>query len=174
MASTQALQAKLAALRLGFDRSFSLPVVEAIDDLIDLVMIRVGRDPYALRLAQLAALESDRTITPLPSEHAELLGIAGVRGTVVAVFDLALLFGLGRPEATRWLVLAKGAPLAFAFGTFERLVAVRPHALARAASARSAAEAEIVVHDGVSVPLIDLSALVAGLERRARRVLGEG
>jgi chemotaxis signal transduction protein len=174
MASAEALHAKLAALRLGFDRSFSLPEVEAADDLLDLLLIRVGRDPYALRLVQLAALESDRTITPVPSEHSELLGIAGLRGSVVAVFDLASLFGLGRSESTRWLVLAKGAPLAFAFSAFERLVEVRPDALASTAAGRGVTAAEVVVRDGVGVPLIDLPALAARLEGRARRALGEG
>jgi chemotaxis signal transduction protein len=172
MASTDALIARLSALRLGFDGGFALPMVEKADDLLDVLMIRVGRDPYALRLAQLAALEADRTITPVPSEHGELIGVAGMRGAVVAVFDLAAVLGAPRPEATRWLVLVKGAPLAFAFSGFERQLSLRPDELARSPAAHGGAE--VVVRDGMNVPLLDLPALITGLEGRTRRTHGEG
>jgi chemotaxis signal transduction protein len=172
MATTDALVARLSALRLGFDTGFSLPELEQMDDLLDVLMIRVGRDAYALRLAQLAALEADRMITPVPSEHGELLGVAGMRGGVVAVFDLAAVLGAPRPEATRWLVLAKAAPLAFAFSGFERQLSLRPDELARSAAAHGGAE--VVVRDGLNVPLLDLPALIARLEGRARRTQGEG
>lgn len=170
MVSTEALRERLAQLRLGFDQSFSMPQVEQVDDTVDLLQIRVARDPYALRLAQLAGLEADRSITPVPSEHAALVGIAGARGRVIAVFDLASLLGLPRPESTRWLVLVKGAPIAFAFSTFEAQFSAKPADLARAGKGGS----EIVARDGAQLPLLDLPALVAGLEGRTRRTPGEG
>ena len=170
MVSTEALRERLAQLRLGFDQAFSVPQVEQVDDPLDLLQIRVARDPYALRLAQLAGLEADRSITPVPSEHGALMGIAGARGRFIAVFDLASLLGLPRPESTRWLVLAKGAPVAFAFSSFEAQFSARPEAVARAAEGGG----EIVARDAVQLPLLDLPSLVSGLEARTRRTPGEG
>jgi purine-binding chemotaxis protein CheW len=174
MASTDALRTRLTELRRGFDHGFTLPAAEEVDDLLDLLLVRIGREPYALRLAQLGALEADRTITPVPSENTELLGIAGVRGTVVAVFDLASLLGSPRPESTRWIVLAKGAPLAFAFNVFDGQVGVRPDTIASAGVGRGALVPEVVMKDSTHIPLLDVPALVTSLEGRARRLVGEG
>lgn len=169
MASREGLAARLLELRQSFDRSFAEPLAEdGAEATLDLLAIRVGRDPYALRLGEVAALEADRTITPVPSEHPELLGIAGVRGGVVAVFDLGALLGAPRSEGLRWLVLAKGAPLAFAFSAFDGQLAVRPEALARADASRAGRVREVVQGGELSRPLVDLPALIAALEQRPR------
>ena len=169
MANSDALQTRLLELRQSFDRAFSEPLVE--DDAeatIELLAIRIGRDPFALRLSEIAALEADRTVTSVPSDHPELLGIAGVRGGVVAVFDLGALLGAPRPEALRWLVLAKGAPLAFAFSAFDGQLVVRPEALARAEPGRGGRVREVAQGGGLSLPVIDIPALIAGLDQRPR------
>jgi chemotaxis signal transduction protein len=169
--STESLKQRLLALRESFDRSFSEPLAEPGEAPLDLLAIRVGREPFALRLSEIAALEADRTITLVPSQHPELLGIAGVRGSVVAVFDLASLLELPRPDATRWLVLAKGSPLAFAFSVFDGQLAVRRDALARAEAGRTGQLRELVriqtaTGGETALPLIDIAGLVAALERR--------
>lgn len=171
MTSTEALRARLAELRLGFDGGFALPPLEQLDEQLDVLLIRVDRDRYGLRLEQLAALEADRAITPVPSAQTELLGVAGLQGAVVAVFDLAAVLGLPRLEAPRWLALAKGAPLAFAFSAFDRQLSLPPDGVARA-SARGASE--VIVKDGMNVPLLDLPALIAELEGRRPYTDGEG
>jgi hypothetical protein len=174
MASRDALQTRLLELRQSFDRAFTEPFVES-DEVasIDLLAIRIGRDPFALRLTEIAALEADRTITPVPSEHRELLGIAGVRGGVVAVFDLGALIGAQQPEELRWLVLAKGAPLAFAFSAFDGQLVVRPEALVGETRSppepnRAGRVREVAQGGGLSLPVIDLPALIAGLDQRQR------
>ena len=172
MASTEALRARLADLRQSFDEGFSQPLLETRDDTLDVLSIRVGKEPYALRLTEVGALEADRAITRVPSEHSALLGIAGVRGLVVAVFDLAALLGTPRPESTRWIVLAKGAPVALAFSSFEGQLSARPDQLARAEAGTGLRE--VLRHDGISVPLIDLPALVASLDPRVGAAAGAG
>jgi chemotaxis signal transduction protein len=172
MASTEALRARLTDLRESFDRAFSEPHADGVEVTLDLLRIRVGGDPYAVRLSQLAALEADRTITQLPSDHAELLGIAGMRGGVVAVFDLAELIGVQRAEATRWLILAKGAPIAFAFSAFDGQLGVRPDAIASADQSLGQT-GQVVQIDGRALPLIDIAGLVAALERRPRAHRGD-
>jgi chemotaxis signal transduction protein len=168
MATTEALRARLIELRQSFDRAFSEPLAEQAAPTVDLLAIRVGREAFALRLSEIAALEADRTVTAVPSDQAELLGIAGVRGGVVAVFDLALLLDLPRSESTRWLVLAKGAPLAFAFSGFEGQLEVRVEEFASAEAGRDGRARDVVHKDGLPLPVIDLTALVEALERRAR------
>jgi chemotaxis signal transduction protein len=176
-ASTDALEARLLELRDSFDRAFREPLAEEEEAPLDLLAIRVGPEPFALRLTEITALEADRTITSVPSRHPELLGIAGVRGAVVAVFDLASLLDLPRPEAPRWLVLAKSAPLAFAFSAFEGQLSVRRGALARAEDERAGRVREMVRREAATgektaLPVIDIPGLVAALERR-RRPKGE-
>jgi purine-binding chemotaxis protein CheW len=173
------LNARLLDLRESFDRPFREPLAEDVEAPLELLAIRIGREPFALRLADVAALEADRTITRVPSQHPELLGIAGVRGSVVAVFDLAALLDLPRTDAWRWLVLAKGAPLAFAFSAFEQQFAVRREALASTEAASAGLLREIVRSRGAlgeetALPLIDLPALVVALERRPRSREEEG
>ncbi len=168
METTDALRARLIDLRQSFDRAFSEPVAEPTAPAVELLSIRVGRDAFALRLSQIAVLEADRPITPLPSEHVELLGIAGVRGAVVAVFDLASLLQLPRSESTRWLVLARGAPLAFAFSGFEGQLDVRAEDFASAEAGRDGRARDVVQKDGVALPVIDLDSLVEALEQRPR------
>jgi chemotaxis signal transduction protein len=133
--------------------------------------IRVGREAYALRLSEVGALEADKTITRVPSEHAALLGIAGVRGLVVAVFDLAALLGVARPDGARWIVLAKGAPLALAFSGFEGQLSARPDQFARAE--QGAGVREVLRHEGLTLPLVDIPALVTSLDPRQLALAGK-
>jgi purine-binding chemotaxis protein CheW len=182
VAGVDALRARLIELRESFDRSFSEPQAERAEVMLSLLSIRVGRERYAVRLSDIGAIEADRIITPVPSEHSELLGIAGVRGAVVAVFDFASLLDLARPEAPRWLVLAKGAPIAFAFSAFDGQFVVSAAAFASAEAGRAGRVRDVVRRaapggaapdgDVETLPLIDIPALVAVLENR-QRVGGE-
>jgi purine-binding chemotaxis protein CheW len=113
------------ALREAFDRSFvhaSSAGAAAIDDLL---AISLGGDRHALRLAELSGLFADKTVMWLPSPVAELLGIAGFRGTVLPVYDLGMLLGRPKAAAPRWLVVTKAAPVALAFDGFDGLLRAR-------------------------------------------------
>ncbi len=166
--ATQRLQARLQELRESFDRGFGEPLATVTEDSIELIRIRVGQRAYALRSSEIAGLEADRTVTPLPSDNRELLGIAGVRGAVVAVFDLALFLDLPPSEAPRWLVLARASPTAFAFTAFEGQLRVHHDAVSVVQHGAIGCLREFVQHNGESLPLIDVRALVAALEGRAR------
>lgn len=105
-----------AALREEFDRSFTEPARQHDAEFAELLAIRAGGRPYALRLSQASGVHCDRPVTPLPGPQPALLGVAGFSGTTVPVYDLAALLGHGVPERPRWLVLADGRPaLALAF-----------------------------------------------------------
>ncbi len=110
---------RAAELRRDFDRGFAEPI--RLDPVAteDLLAIRIGAQPYAIRLAEITGLFAGRKITRVPGGHAALSGIAGFRGTLLPVYDLALLLGHAGAQAPRWLVIAAAAPVALAFDTFE-------------------------------------------------------
>ncbi|MFI7540476.1 chemotaxis protein CheW [Actinoplanes sp. NPDC049599] len=107
---------RLADLRADFDRSFTEPARQHDAEYAELLAIRAGGRPYALRLSQASGVHSDRPVTPLPGPQAALLGVAGFGGAILPVYDLAALLGHPVPERPRWLALASGTPpLALAF-----------------------------------------------------------
>ncbi len=107
---------RLLALRADFDRSFTEPARQHDAEYAELLAVRAGGRPYALRLSQASGVHSDRPVTPLPGPQAALVGVAGFSGAIVPVYDLAVLLGHPVPDRPRWLVVAAGAPpLALAF-----------------------------------------------------------
>lgn len=108
---------RLEQLRVAFDGSFAQPAMTDETALVDLLALRVGGAGYAMRVADIASLASDRKIVAVPTPIDEALGIAGIRGVVVPVYSLAVLLGHARPIASpRWLVVSAGPePLAMAF-----------------------------------------------------------
>ena len=123
---------RVAKLREAFDRSFAEARPPDSPASETLLAIRVGAEPYALRLSQIAGLFADRKITPLPGGAPALLGIAGFRGTIVPVYDLPQLIGHRPEETVRWLAMAAGETVAVAFAVLEghlrvALDAIVPH-----------------------------------------------
>lgn len=174
--SNDRAQARLQALRSEFDRSFAHRHQPPETGGTDYLLIRVAGEPYAVRLAEVAALEADRTITPVPSEAPALLGVAGLRGALVAVFDLAQLLGhtgagtipasqrslQHTAASSRWMVLVQGSLVAMAFGEFEGQQRLGLEALATAAEAGQ--HHEMVRAAGAARPIVQLAALAARCE----------
>ncbi|MGE0453562.1 MAG: chemotaxis protein CheW [Vicinamibacteria bacterium] len=112
--------ARALQLRGDFDRSFATAERAERAEFTDVLAVRIATQGYALRASDLAGLFKARAVTPIPSPRPELLGLAGLRGRVVPVYDLRLLLGHPRGERPRWLVLAAGPEaLALAFDDFE-------------------------------------------------------
>jgi chemotaxis signal transduction protein len=101
---------RLSRLRREFDQSFAEPARSHDEDHLELLTIRAGGRPYAIRLSQSSGVHPDRPVTPLPGPLPALLGLAGFAGSVVPVYDLAALLGHPVDEVPRWLVLAAGTP----------------------------------------------------------------
>lgn len=111
------LAARLAELRDTFDGSFAHPPRDGTAELVDLLSVEAGTDRYVVRVAALAGVVADRPVTPLPDSGPDLLGVVGVRGQLIPVYDLAACLGDSRcaTPSPRWLLLAAGTPpLAFA------------------------------------------------------------
>ena len=114
------MSATAATLRRHFDAAFAAPASSITEPLEDLLAIRVGSDPYALRLSEIAGLHVGVKIVPVPSPVAQLLGIVGIRGIMIPIYDLATLLRHPPEANSRWLVLARAPqPVGFAFETFE-------------------------------------------------------
>lgn len=150
------------SLRRAFDRSFAEARGDHAQPMENLLALRVGAEPYALRLSEIAGLFVDRKITRLPGGAAALLGFAGFRSAIVPVYDLHGLLGRPAIESPRWLAVASGAPVALAFETFVgHLRVTREAILPRETDEHSARLVrEFVSADGLVRPVVDLAAVI--------------
>lgn len=161
---------RIIRLRDDFDRSFSEPVRNHDEEHTELLAIRSGDRPYALKLAQTAGLHPDRPVTPLPGPLPALLGLVGFAGTVVPVYDLATLLGHPAAERPRWMVLAIGTPpLGLAFHELDGHVRVPTELIVAEddADCRTGCLRGMVVLDGVTRPIVDVSACRASVHALA-------
>jgi chemotaxis signal transduction protein len=156
-----------AELKRAFDRSFAeAPAVarEAHDDLLE---IRVGGDPYAVSLADTGGLFADTRITPLPGSVTEMCGVAGLRGSLLPVYDLGALLGYAKGKVPRWLLVTARTPVALAFDGFERHLSMPRAAIAPApdpgVSGRSRHIHDIVRTDTVVCPIIHMASVLEAI-----------
>jgi len=147
-----------AALRRAFQRSFAEPVEAGAEVVEDYLAIRLGGDPHALRLADVACIAPWRPLARYPSPAAGWLGLAGVDGAVLPVYDLAQLMGYARGPALRWMVTAKAA-VALAFEAFEGQF--------RLSREPGAGSPQVVQGPGGARPVVPVDALVATLRSLA-------
>jgi chemotaxis signal transduction protein len=150
-----------AVLRRRFDEGFAVAASPKAERLEDLLAIRVGSDPYVLRVSEITGLHVDLKIVPVPSPVAHLLGIVALRGTMAPVYDLASL--LSYPPATRprWMVLARVSQLVgFAFDTFESHVQMPQGAIATSAAQTAPHLLGTVRAEEALRPIVHLASLV--------------
>ncbi len=154
-------------LRRAFDRTFAEPLRERVEAFEDLLAIRVAGDPYVLRLAEVSGLFADRLVTPLPTPVAPLLGVAGVRGALVPIYDLGALLGYGVGGPRRWTVSLAQAPVGVAFETFEAHLRIPLDAIASdEAGARVHVRQVARTREGVR-PVLNLPSVLDEIKRLA-------
>jgi purine-binding chemotaxis protein CheW len=175
VSGSRAADAGLAAgLRREFDQAFALAASTQKVQGSHLLAIRIDGNPYALAVAEIAGLQVDRSITPVPTTIAGLLGIAGIRGELVPVYSLAALLGYRPPaRAPRWLALCGGAqPFGLAFDDFERHLNVGAAQVATTDSVNNKAEhIRAVAHaEEGSRPIISIPSIAAEIARRCTTV----
>ena len=161
---------RAAALRRAFDQSFAeAPTTNAVGS-EDLLTVRIGAMLYALRITEISGVFSDVKITPVPTDVSELLGIGAIRGSVLPVYDLRALLGLGREGTPRWLAVAAATPLALAFDHFVEQLRVRPDAIVSHGGGDSAPRhvSEIVRVDGMPRPIVSVPSILERIRTRLR------
>jgi len=169
------LRETVLALRQEFDLTFAQAPRMETEQRENLLAIRIGDDPYAIRITEIGGLHADRRIMPLPTPMPELLGVMGFRGKIAPVYDLATLLGYARPSSTRWIVLLKSVePVALAFDAFERHFAVSQLQIISEKTdmpAETGARPHLfdaVRSDDVVRPVIQLQSLLAAIQKRAQ------
>jgi chemotaxis signal transduction protein len=159
---------RAAELRLAFDRSFSNAPHSGITAVEKLLALRVGSNPYLVRLAEVSGLFTDKKITWLPSHVAELLGLAGLRGTVLPVYDLGMLLGCPSTATQRWLLVTAATPVGLAFDAFDGYLSVRLEAIIPEVRAEGRERhVREVVHTADRVrPLVSLTSVLESISER--------
>ena len=113
---------------------------------------------------------------PLPSPVAALLGMAGFRGQIAAVYDLAALFGYQRQTPPRWMVLSRERePVALAFDAFEAHLAVPMQQISLSNGTGTVLQDasrmyvdDVVRTDQVLYPIINLPSLLEDIRRQGQ------
>lgn len=163
------LATRVDDLRREFDRSFAVARGVEKEPLEDLLAITLGGDPYLLRMTGISGLFADRRVTPLPGPVAELLGVAGFRGSVLPVYDLHLLLGYPGSGNRRWMVLLDGtAPVGLAFERFDEHLQLPRSAITACAQVDAARHIHQVAEtaDGIR-PVIHLPSLLDVITKRS-------
>jgi purine-binding chemotaxis protein CheW len=136
-------------LRAEFDTAFAETPAPGVTT-VDVLAIQAGGARCALIRAELAALRTDLRVLALPSPAPALLGITGVRGAIIPVWDLGRLRHGAPVRALRWCAIAAGDAAAFAFDRLDAHLSV---------PAPLGAE---VHHAGAIYPVLDLAGILAG------------
>lgn len=157
------------ALQHAFDQTFADAAITDRAPLEDLLAIRVGGRPFALRLSEVAGLFVDRTVTRLPTMVPELLGIMTVRGALVPVYDLAALLGWSSAASPRWLVIAAGTRVGLAFDQLDGHLRVPRQAITAHETASSSRHMQEVaqLEEGPR-PIISLPSVLDAIASRVR------
>jgi chemotaxis signal transduction protein len=166
--------AQLRALREAFDLGFAQAPHALANSPEKLLAIRLNGAGYAVRVAEIGGLHLDRRIMPLPTQIPELIGMAGFRGQITPVYDLAALLGYARQTSPRWLILLRQREtVALAFDAFEAHFAVAPEQILRTQQTTSTAPdaARPHLNDAVRtetalLPIINLSSLLETIRRQ--------
>jgi hypothetical protein len=160
-------RSRAETMRQAFDESFARRPPAHAAAVEGLLAIRVGGDPYVLRMREIAGLHAGRVVTSVPSAVPELMGLVGLRGTVIPVYDLAALLGYPKVTAARWLVVAATIPVALAFDGFDGYL---PHAgttvVVEAGADDDRPVREIVAARSLVRPILALAPVLDRIRRR--------
>ena len=174
MTESSLLHARLEQLKQSFDQSFAEAPQAEPEPVESFLSIRVASHAYAVRLSETSGLYVDRKVVGLPSRATELLGMAGFRGTVIPVFDLATCLGyVPSGEVGRWMLLVgKNEVIGLAFQEFDGHRRIAPHDLAHQEAGEATRQhvRDVVVVEGMIRPVINLVAVIQALKRRVASV----
>lgn len=160
------LARQAAALKKAFDSGFAEPLRPAQTEAVELLAVRLAGEAWAIPLSAVAGLHSGKKITPLPGAAGGLLGLAGFRGALVPVYDLAARIGLASAQAPRWLVLAKDRRIALAFAELDGHLRAAPEDLLPANGSGDAFTGGFVRVGGDKRPLLHLAAVLDTIPKR--------
>jgi len=156
--------ARGSELRDAFDREFAATPRPAEPSHRDFLCIRVGGEPSAIPLDDIASLHADLRVVALPSRAPELLGVAAIRAAIVPIYDLGFAFGMSRADVPRWTVVLRDGAAGFAFEGYDGHARIPDRAIA-AASQRRHTIGQFSA-GGQPRSIIDLGTVLAAIENR--------
>lgn len=151
----------LDTLRREFDQVFAEAPTSEEAPRESLIVLGLGEATVALRLSEIKGLQALPPLMPLPASAPGLLGLAGVRGTLVPTYDLASLLGLGGGDRPRWMVLYGETLRGLAFTEFRQHLHVLPSEIHAPGPQAPAWIAGILSTQGQVCQLIHLPHLVS-------------
>ena len=168
------MTARVLDLHEAFDRGFAAAPPPPQPAHTDFLCIRVGGEPSAIPLGEIASLHADLQIVALPTRAPELLGVAAIRVAIVPIYDLGVALGATTATASRWTALIRGGHAGFAFDGYDGYARIAGHAIAVPAGL-PAAGAPTRGHvrgqfsrDGQPRSIVDLGSVLAAIELRWR------
>lgn len=167
--ATGNLAESLHAMRDSFDRGFAEPPHSEVDASEDFLAIRLGGDPYAVRLAEIGSVHRDHKVVPLVSDAPPFLGLASFRGVMAPVFALSALLGYREVGPFRWLLLTRlpySVALAITHCDGCTRGAVTVASGAPSESAGRHVRGALRIADTVR-PILELASLVSAIAKRA-------
>lgn len=155
-------------LRDAFDRGFAESPQPPEPAHTDFLCIRLGGEPYAIALDDIASFHADLRVVALPTRAPELLGVAAIRAAILPIYDLRIGLGVSTTgSSTRWTVVTRRAPAGFAFDGYDG------HARILASSIAAATQSGHVrgqfTFDGHARSVIDLPSVLTAIEQRGRQ-----
>lgn len=164
---TERLAARLTTYREAFDYAFAKPADAPRENLVDVLLFRLGSAAFAARLSQLNGLRTFNRVVPMPGSSPLLLGIIGVRGEIIPVFSLASLLGCSADGSGHWLALCNGTePVGLAFDEFLGLHRVRSADLYSEKASGGEQHAREMARCGSRVvPVIDIDSIIHQIRR---------
>ena len=161
----------LARLKQEFDQGFVQARRDGDFESEDLLLVRLGIAPFALKMSEITGLVVNKAITPVPGPVREFLGVASFRGSLVPVYDLAAWMGIAGGCCSWWVLTGTGDErLALAFDEMEGLL--RMHQSCGSSCERFPFVQAVLPEAQGSRPVLDLGLLRASILERLQGLAG--
>ena len=161
------MSSNAAEMRQAFDRTFAEAPRSETALFDDFLAIRLGADPHVVALADIARVLPRQTVTRMPSRIHELLGVAGIAGAIIPVYDLRALLGYPTTNAPRWMVIAAAMPVALAFDGFDGQFRHPRDIVASAAASEPSRPREVLRIANTSLPVVPVATILATIKSLA-------
>lgn len=161
------MSTRVDELRRAFDEAFTREVA-APEPSVALLAIEVGGEAMTVAVADVASVQRLANVRALPGAPRELLGLAGLRGRVLPVYDLGALLGRASEASTlRWIVCVGAPMVGLAFAQLEGQRRIPQREISPPPPGARFARGVVRV-DGALRTLVDLPSVAEDLRTRSR------
>ncbi len=120
------------------------------------LLYRLGEQLYAMPIEHVESIERILPITPIPQQPRDRLGVAVIRHHLVSVLDTAWLMGIEGVYTDDDMIIVIEGKIAFRVSEARDIARIEENEI------QHALNATVWLHDGVAIPLVDLTKLKTG------------